>query len=148
PEAYAQQRCTTPEGSPITCPIVAPTPASDTQVQAVTATSQGVLRDEARGGVIIIDQHLRDVGRDLARTRAPGAPTGRSQGAGLAAGDVPVSYAVWADTSGSYLANDSAGNAYQGRSVTVLSGIDAIIGTSWVAGLAAGYSHAALSVGA
>ena len=146
PEAYAQLTCFTPDGSPTPC-AVAPT-ASASQVQGIAAASQGIIRDAVRGDVVIIDQHLRDIGRDLARGQASGPTAGRHGSSGLSAGSEPVSFAAWIDASGSYLANDSAGNAYQGRSVTALSGIDAVIGTSWVAGLSAGYSSAALSVGA
>jgi hypothetical protein len=113
--------------------------------QAVASTTQGALRDETRTTVRIIDQHLRDVGRDLARGRRTGfLEDGAS---GLAAGSDAARISVWADVAGSYLKNTAAGaKAYQGWSVTGMSGLDVVLGNAWVAGLAAGYARGDFSV--
>jgi hypothetical protein len=113
--------------------------------QAVASTTQGALRDETRTTVRIIDQHLRDIGRDQARGKTTGfLEDGAS---GLAAGSDATRFSVWADVSGSYLKNTAAGaNAYQGWSVTGLSGLDVVIGSAWVAGLSAGYTRADFGV--
>ena len=147
PEAYAQISCGTIDLPPCPPPPSPPppTPASAADVQAVAATSQGLIRNNSRAVVAIIDLHLLDVLRDLARGLQPSS-SGGDRASGLAAGDVPVTYAVWGDAAGSYLSNDSAGNAYQGRAVTALAGIEATIGQSWVVGVSAGYSHSAFSV--
>jgi len=113
--------------------------------EAVASTAQGALRDQTRSTVRIIDQHLRDVGRDLARGRRTGfLQEGPS---GLAAGSDAARISVWADVAGSYLKNTAAGaKAYQGWSVTGVSGVDVVLGDAWVAGLSAGYARGDFSV--
>jgi uncharacterized protein with beta-barrel porin domain len=112
--------------------------------QAIAATSQGILRDQARAVSNMIGERLRDISRDLARGQAIGTTTGRAAQSGLSAGTEAVRYGVWADASGSFIKNDAAGKAYQGSSTTALSGLDAVIGNSWVVGFVAGYSRADL----
>jgi uncharacterized protein with beta-barrel porin domain len=112
--------------------------------QAIAATSQGILRDQARVTSNMIASQLRDIARDLARGKGTGTTTGRAAQSGLSAGAEAVRYAVWADASGSFIKNDAAGKAYQGSNTTALSGLDAVIGNSWVVGFVAGYSRADL----
>jgi outer membrane autotransporter protein len=128
--------------------LQSPTPqvSSNSERNAEMAATQGALRDVVGGTVTIIENRLRDITHDIVRGRAPGSPTAALGLSGLAAGSEPMKYGVWVDASGSYLSNDSPGHAYQGRTVTALSGIDAVIGQSWVAGFSAGYTNAALSV--
>ncbi len=112
--------------------------------QAIAATSQGILRDQARAVSNMIGERLRDISRDLARGQATGTTTGRAAQSGLSAGTDSARYGVWADASGSFIKNDAAGKAYQGSSTIALSGLDAVIGNSWVVGFVAGYNRADL----
>jgi outer membrane autotransporter protein len=141
--AYAQ--CV--ETSFTTCPtITTPSSASAAQLQAVTATSVGIVRSEVTETVMTIGDRVRDISRDLARGKRTGAPSGESGPSGLSAGSDPAKYGVWLDASGAYLSNDDPVKGNQGRSVAVLSGVDTVIGNDWVVGLATGYTSAALSV--
>jgi hypothetical protein len=113
--------------------------------QAIQSTSQAALRDQTRQTGRIIDQHMRDIGREQVRARRTGGLDIGSSG--LAAGSDPSRFSVWADLGGSYLKNSAGGaNSFQGWSVTGVSGIDFVLSNSWVAGFSAGYVSGDFSV--
>ena len=65
---------------------------------------------------------------------------------GVSAGSDTTRWGVWANGSGSFLRNDSAGNAFNGPSVVGIAGIDYIFDRQWIFGLSAGYTHADLAL--
>jgi outer membrane autotransporter protein len=131
------------------CPTVTVlSSATAAQLEAITATSVGIARNEVRQVEAAVTQRLRDISRDLARGLPPGTTAGTATVAGLSAGSDPTKYAAWLDSSGSYLSNDNAIQGSQGRSWDVLSGVDAVLGENWVVGVTTGYNAAALSINA
>jgi outer membrane autotransporter protein len=142
PEAYAQ--CV--ETSITTCPTSTTSSASASQLAALTASSVGIVRSEVRQAETAIEDRVRDISRDLAHGLRLSTSSGDAGQSGLSAGSDPAKYSVWLDASGSYLSDDDPVKGNHGRTAAALSGIDAVIGESWVVGLAVGYNTAALSV--
>jgi hypothetical protein len=110
----------------------------------------------------MITDHLREMSRDLAQGSAPGStptPPGGTvtlpdfssnhpvdyKYTGASAGSPDTRWSVWANSSGSFLGNNTA-TGYSGTSVVALSGLDYIVDPRWILGLSAGYTHADLSL--
>ena len=65
---------------------------------------------------------------------------------GLSAGSDATRWGLWANASGSYIANGSLANDFNGTSVVALTGLDYVVDRRWIFGLAAGYTHASLAL--
>jgi uncharacterized protein with beta-barrel porin domain len=142
---------------------LAPSPVLQSNIAGSLAASEtGVLRSQANAVTDAITDRLRAVSRDLAQglsAESPETPPGgtvilkdfssdRSPSSayrGLSAGSADTRWGVWADSSGSFLNNDTA-TGYNGTSVVALTGLDYIVDQRWIAGFSAGYTHAGLSL--
>ena len=65
---------------------------------------------------------------------------------GLSAGSGTTRWGLWANASGSYIANNNPTFAFTGPSVVALTGLDYVVDRKWIFGLAAGYTHANLAL--
>jgi hypothetical protein len=140
-----------------------PTPALSTKIeQSLAAGTTGEVRSQATAVANTITARLRAVTRDLAQglspASAPAAPgdtvilkdfssdpsLGYKYG-GLSAGSPDTRWGAWADSSGSFLGNNTS-IGYSGTSVVALTGLDYLVDRQWLLGMSAGYTHADLSL--
>jgi autotransporter-like protein len=98
--------------------------------QSLAAADQGSIATPPGGTIILKDFSFNQP-----------APAYR----GLSAGSDDTRWGTWINSSGSYLANNTA-IGYNGDSVVALTGLDYVLDRRWIVGMSAGYTHANLSL--
>ena len=144
----------------VTIPIYPTTCYVTDTPRSLLASIKQELRSQTNEVIDMITDRTRTLTRDLmegALASAPTPPGGTvildnfssnptPKYNGLSAGSDTTRWGMWANGSGSFLRNDSAGNAFNGPSVVAMAGIDYILDRQWIFGLSAGYTHADLAL--
>jgi hypothetical protein len=131
--------------------------------RSLAAGTTGEVRSQATAVIDTITARLRAVTRDMAQ--GLGAPAGPPAAPGdtvilkdfssdqplgyryngASAGSPDMRWGAWADSSGSFLGNNTS-IGYSGTSVVALTGLDYLADRQWLLGMSAGYTHADLSL--
>jgi hypothetical protein len=153
-----------PSGFPTPTPVTVPNYPTTCYVtdtpRSLLASIKQELRSQTNEVIDMITDRTRTLTRDLMEGSLASAPTPpggtvildnfssnpRPKYNGLSAGSDTTRWGVWANGSGSFLRNDSAGNAFNGPSVVAMAGFDYIFDRQWIFGLSAGYTHADLAL--
>ena len=127
---------------------------------ALLASIKQELRSQSNEVIDMITDRMQTLARDLGEGTAASADTPpggtvilnnfssnpQPKYNGLSAGSDITRWGLWANASGSYIANNSQANDFNGTSAVALTGLDYIIDRQWIFGLAAGYTHADLTL--
>jgi len=128
--------------------------------RSLLASIKQEVRSQSNEVIDMITDRLQTLSRDLAEGTAASVETPpggtvilnnfSSNPApkynGLSAGSDTTRWGLWANASGSYIADNSLANDFNGTSVVALTGLDYIVGRRWILGLSAGYTHADLTL--
>jgi len=130
--------------------------------RSLAASTMGEVRSQTSTMTDIITRRVRAVSRELAEGLAPETAPATPGGTvilkdfssdqpmgykynGASAGSADTRWGAWADSSGSFLSNNSS-VGYSGNSVVALTGLDYLIDRQWLVGMSAGYTHADLTL--